>query len=74
VVEEHQVVENFKASRHNMWIQQKRYPKKNWLQMRYCVTGEEVQWAMKYSPDEWKVPMNSKKETKGNQTVEVVTS
>jgi hypothetical protein len=41
----------FKASRHNMWIQAKRDPKKEWLQLRYYVIGEEVQWAMKYSTE-----------------------
>jgi hypothetical protein len=74
VVEEHQGVENFKASRHNMWIKAKRDPKKNWLQMRYCVTTEEVQWAMKDWPEEWKVPVVSKKGSKGKQQVEVGTS
>ena len=48
VVEENKGVENFKDSRHNMWIQAKRDPKKEWLQLRYCVTKEEVQWSMKY--------------------------
>jgi hypothetical protein len=32
VVEEHQGISYFKASRHNMWIKAKRDPKKNWLQ------------------------------------------
>jgi hypothetical protein len=74
VVEEHKHIANFQVSRHNVWIQEKRDPKKNWLQMRYCVTGEEVQWAMKDWPDEWKVPVTSKKETKGKKIVEVGTS
>jgi hypothetical protein len=36
VVEEHKDIPNFQVSRHNVWIQAKRDPKKNWLQMRYC--------------------------------------
>ena len=61
VVEEHQSIANFKAFRHNMWIQAKRDPKKEWLQLRYCVIGEEVQWYMKDWPEEWKVPFIPKK-------------
>jgi len=38
VVEEHQSIANFKAFRHNMWIQAKRDPKKECLQLRYYVT------------------------------------
>jgi hypothetical protein len=55
VVEEHKNIENFQVSRHNVWIQDKRDPKKNWLHMRHCLTGEEFQWVLKYWPDEWKV-------------------
>jgi hypothetical protein len=29
VVEEHQSIDNFKASRHNMWIQPKGIPRRN---------------------------------------------
>jgi hypothetical protein len=59
VVEEYKKIANFKASRHNMWIQEKRDPEKEWLQMRYCVTVEEVQWEMKDWKEEWKVPIFS---------------
>jgi hypothetical protein len=52
----------------------KRDPKKEWLQLRYCVTGEEVQWAMKDWPEEWKVPVVSKKVSKGKKQAEVGTS
>jgi hypothetical protein len=47
VVRKNQGIADFKASRHNMWIKEKRDPMKEWLQLRYCVTAEEVQWAMK---------------------------
>jgi hypothetical protein len=57
-----------------VWIQEKRDPKKNWLQMSYFITGEEFQWAMKYYIDEWKVPMVSNKGQKGNQPVKFGTS
>jgi hypothetical protein len=42
MVSENQGISCFKASKHNMWIQDKRDPKKEWLQLRYCVIGEEV--------------------------------
>jgi hypothetical protein len=45
VVTKNKGICNFQASRHNIWIQTKRDPKKEWLQLRYCVTEEEVQWA-----------------------------
>jgi hypothetical protein len=54
-----------------MWIQAKRDPKKELLQLRYCVTGEEVQWAMKDWPDEWKVLVISKKVPKSKKQEEV---
>jgi hypothetical protein len=34
VVEKHHIITNFNSSRHNMWIQGKRDPKKEWLQLR----------------------------------------
>jgi hypothetical protein len=54
-----------------MWIQEKRDPKKEWLQLRYCVTGEQVQWAIKDWPKEWKVRVIPNKVSKTNQQVEV---
>jgi hypothetical protein len=65
VVEEYKMIENFKASRHNMWIQAKRDLEKEWLQMRYCVTTKEVQWEMK----DWTRRMEgSSRTTKGQAT------
>jgi hypothetical protein len=74
VVRENQGITYFKVSRHNMWIHAKRDPMKEWLQLRYCVTGEEVQWAMKYWPKEWKVTMIPKKVPISKKKVEVGTS
>jgi hypothetical protein len=47
LVDGHKDITYFQVSRHNVRIHAKRDPKKNWLQMRYCITREEVQWAMK---------------------------
>jgi hypothetical protein len=35
---------------------------KEWLQMRYCITTEEVQWAMKDWKEEWKIPVEQPKD------------
>jgi hypothetical protein len=53
-----------------MWIQAKRDPTKEWLQLRHYVTGEEVKWAMKDCNEEWKVPVILKKLPKSKQQVE----
>jgi len=50
-----------------MWIQARREPKKKWLEMYYCITIEEVQWVIWVWPDQWKVPVASKKGTKGKE-------
>jgi hypothetical protein len=71
-VEEHKNIENFQVSRHNVWIHEKRDPKNNRLQMKYHITGEEVQWVMKDWPDEWKV--TKKKGQKGKNPIEDGTS
>jgi hypothetical protein len=39
--------------------------------LRYCFTGEEVEWVMKYWPKEWKVLVIPKKVPKTKQQVEV---
>jgi hypothetical protein len=67
VVKEIEGISNFKASRHNMWIQERRDPKKKWLNMKYYITVEEVQWVIGEFPDQWKVPVAEKKGTKGKE-------
>jgi hypothetical protein len=54
-----------------MLIQAKRDPKKEWLLLRYCVTGEEVQWTMKDCLEEWKVPTIPKKIPKAKEQAKV---
>jgi hypothetical protein len=71
VVRENQGITNFQASRHNIWIQDKRDPKKEWLKLIYCVTEEQVQWFIKDWPEEWKVPIISKKVPKSKQQVDL---
>jgi hypothetical protein len=38
VAQETEGIAKFKASRHHVWIQATRDPKKAWLNMQYCVT------------------------------------
>jgi hypothetical protein len=57
VVQESEGIARFKASRHHMWIQATRDPKKKWLEMQYCITREEVDWIIKDWPAQWKVPV-----------------
>jgi hypothetical protein len=50
VVQEIEGIARFKESRHHMWIQTARDPKKAWLEMQYCITKEEVDWIVKEWP------------------------
>jgi hypothetical protein len=70
VVKENEGIANFKASRHHMWIQARRDPKKKWLEMRYCTMREEVEWIVKDWPVQWKVPVTQKKGTKPKEQAE----
>jgi len=65
VVKEHEGIGNFKSSRHNIWIQDIRYPKNTWLKMKYCITTEQVQWVLAEWLDQWKVPVAWKNKKKG---------
>jgi hypothetical protein len=47
VVAQFREISNFKATRNNMWIQVRRDPRKEWLKLRYCVTKEDVEMAMR---------------------------
>ena len=67
VVKEHEGIANFKASRHNIWIQARRDPKKTWLKMSYSIKIEEFQWVLVECPDQWKVLVVVKKGVKGKE-------
>jgi hypothetical protein len=58
VVQELEGIDRFKESKHHMWIQAARDPKKEWLEMYYYVTREEIDWIIKYWPTQWKVPVS----------------
>jgi hypothetical protein len=54
-VEEYGHIENFHASHHNMWLWEKKDPIKEWLQLKYCVTMQDIHMEVQEWPDEWKV-------------------
>jgi hypothetical protein len=74
VVQGNEGISNFKASRHHLWIQATRDPKKKWLEMRYCTSREEVDWIVKDWPVQWKVPTTQKKGTNPKEPTEAGTS
>jgi hypothetical protein len=65
VVTKFNYIANFKASRDNMWIQVHRDPGKEWLQLRYCITEEDVEMDMRDWPDDWKIPVLNQEQPKG---------
>jgi hypothetical protein len=38
-----------------MWIQAQKDPNKQWLQMRYCITEDDIDMVIKEWEDEWKI-------------------
>jgi hypothetical protein len=49
--------ENFQASLHSMWLQEKRDLTKEWLQLSYCAMMQDIQMEVKEWPKKWKVSM-----------------
>jgi hypothetical protein len=60
-VQEFGQIANFQASRHSMWLQEKKDPTKEWLQLKYCVTMQDIHMEVQEWPEEWKVPTIPKK-------------
>jgi hypothetical protein len=57
VVAHYQGIANFKATRHAMWIQARKDPDNQWLQLRYCIMEGDIQMAIKDWEDEWRIPV-----------------
>jgi hypothetical protein len=57
VVQERERTTKFKASKHHMWIQATRDPKKAWIVMQFCITKEDVDWIIKDWPALWQLPV-----------------
>jgi hypothetical protein len=57
VVAQYRDIASFKATRHTIWIQARKDPKKECLQLRYCIKEEDVEMAIKDWQDDWRVPV-----------------
>jgi hypothetical protein len=55
-VQEFGQIANFQASRHNMWLQAKKDPAKEWLQLKYCMMMQDIHMEVQEWHEEWKVP------------------
>jgi hypothetical protein len=53
-------MEKFQAMCHSMWLQEKRDPTKEWLQLRYYVMMQDIKMEVQECLDEWKVPIITK--------------
>jgi hypothetical protein len=57
VVALYQGITNFKATRHAMWIQARKDPDKQWLQLGYYIMEGDIQMAIKDWEDKWRIPV-----------------
>jgi hypothetical protein len=48
-----------------MWIQARRDLGKEWLQLRYCVTEDDIEMAMRDWHDDWRIPVLTQEVPKG---------
>jgi hypothetical protein len=67
VVVQFRDIANFKASRHNMWIEARRDLGKEWLQLRYCVMEEDIEMDMRDWKYDWRVPVLTQEVPKGTE-------
>jgi hypothetical protein len=67
VVAQYREIANFKATKNNMWIQARRDMGKEWLQLRYCVTKEDVEMAMRDWHDDWRISVPTQEVPKGTE-------
>jgi hypothetical protein len=44
---------------------------KEWIQLRFFINDEEVEMAMRYWQDNWKIPVITKEIPKGNDVGEI---
>lgn len=67
VVVQFRDIANFKASRHNMWIEACRDLGKEWLQLRYCVMEEDIEMDMRDWKYDWRIPVLTQEVPKGTE-------
>jgi hypothetical protein len=68
VVVQYRDIVNFKATRHTVWIQARRDPEKEWLQLRYCVKEEDVEMEIRDWQDDWRIPVLTQEMPTGMET------
>jgi hypothetical protein len=56
VVARYADIATFQATRHTMWIQARKDPDKQWLQMHYCITEGDIDMVISEWADEWRIP------------------
>jgi hypothetical protein len=52
-----QGIDNFKATRHAMWIQAWKDPDNQWLQVHYCIKQMDIEMAIKDWEDDYRIPI-----------------
>ena len=67
MVTEFREIANFKETRQNMWIQACRDPGKDWLQLRYYVTEEDIEMAMRNWHDDWRISVLTQEFPQGTE-------
>jgi hypothetical protein len=72
VVAQYRDIASFRATRHNMWIQVCRDPGKEWLQLRYCITEDDIEMEMRDWHDDWRIPVLTQEVPKGTEVDTVV--
>jgi hypothetical protein len=56
VVTQYQGITNFKVTRYKVWIQERKDPENEWLQLRYYVKEEDIEMTIKDWHDDWRIP------------------
>jgi hypothetical protein len=55
-VQEFAQIVNFQALRHSMWLQEKMDPTKEWLQLKYYMTMQDIHMEVQEWFEEWRIP------------------
>jgi hypothetical protein len=56
VVLQYQSIDNFKETSHTVWIQSRKDPENEWIQLWYCVKEKDIEMVIKDWHDDWRVP------------------
>jgi hypothetical protein len=56
-ISHYQGITNFKATRNVIWIQARKHPNNQWLQLCYCIKQEDIEMTIKDWEDDWRIPV-----------------